>query len=123
MNQHLSRDEFDALEEVSKQPKVVKAPAKYSACVARNAKRLVGIKLMQFRKDGSYVLTEKGSEALFIKKCLAGLHAVAANTGVTLDAPVATFLGRKGYITAESGGQFLLTARGQECLEDIAKNP
>ena len=114
MNHHLSRDEFDALEEVKRLAK----SAKPSACVARNAKHLCGIKLLIHRKDGSYVLTEKGSEALFIN----GLRAIAADPATKLDAAVANFLGRKGHITANAGG-FEITAKGRECLVDIANNP
>jgi hypothetical protein len=120
MNQHLSRDEFDALAEIGSAQK----GAKPSVCVARNGKRLVGIKLLALRKDGTYVLTEKGVEALFVKNCIAGLRALTVNAGAKLDADVATFLGRKGYIVAAAQpGQFEVTARGHECLADIALNP
>ena len=118
MNHHLSRDEFDALEEVKRLAK----SAKPSACVARNAKHLCGIKLLIHRKDGSYVLTEKGSEALFMHHCINGLRAIAADPATKLDAAVANFLGRKGHITANAGG-FEITAKGRECLVDIANNP
>ncbi len=124
MNQHLTRDEFDALDEVGRLPKGGKPVVKHSACVARNAKRLVGIKLMQYRKDGSYLLTEAGAEALFVKKCIAGLNALATNPAAKLDDPVATFLGRKGYIAVSVVAEhFEITPRGRECLDDIAKNP
>ena len=120
MSQHLTRDEYDALEQVSKATKA----AKPSACVARNAKHLVGIKFLSARKDGSYVLTEKGTEALFIKNCIAGLRALAADADTKLDGAVAAFLGRKGHIVAGVvQGHFEVTPKGRECLADIALNP
>lgn len=119
MSQRLTRDEFDALEQVSKTSK----PAKPSACVARNAKHLVGIKFLAARKDGSYVLTEKGTEALFMKNCIAGLRALAADADTKLDVAVANFLGRKGHIAAALvPGRFEVTKKGHECLADIALN-
>ena len=120
MSQRLSRDEYDALEQVSKMQKA----AKPSACIARNAKHLVGIKFLSARKDGSYVLTEKGSEALFIKDCITGLRALETDTNTKLDVAVATFLGRKGHIVASAApGHFEITQKGRECLVDIAQNP
>ena len=126
MNTHLSRDEFDALEEINRTPKAARGAGttKYSVCVARNSKRLVGIKFLAHRKDGSFMLTEKGAEALFVKNCIAGLRALAADASIKLDADVANFLGRKGYIAAPgANGAFEVTPRGEECLADIASNP
>ena len=120
MSHRLSRDEYDALEQVSKMPKT----AKPSACIARNAKHLVGIKFLGSKKDGSYVLTEKGSEALFIRNCIAGLRALASDADTKLDVAVATFLGRKAHIVATAvPGHFEVTPKGHECLADIALNP
>ena len=120
MSHRLSRDEYDALEQVSKMPKT----AKPSACIARNAKHLVGIKFLGSKKDGSYVLTEKGSEALFLRSCIAGLRALASDADTELDVAVATFLGRKGHIvTTAVPGHFEVTLKGHECLADIAQNP
>ena len=120
MSQHLTRDEYDALEQVKTTPK----SAKPSACIARNAKHLVGIKFLSSKKDGSYVLTEKGSEALFIRNCIAGLRALASDADTKLDVAVATFLGRKGHIVATAvPGHFEVTPKGHECLADIALNP
>lgn len=120
MNQQLTRDEFDALEQVNKMPK----SAKPSACVARNAKHLLGIKFLAHRKDGSYALTEKGTEALLVQKCIAGLRALAADSDTQLDVAVAAFLGRKGHIVATAvPGCFEVTSKGRECLADIALNP
>ena len=123
MDQRLSRDEYDALEQVSKAPRSAKG-IKPSACVARNAKRLVGIKFLIPKKDGSYILAEKGTEALFVKNCIAGLSALATDADTRLDAAVAAFLGRKGHIAASAlPGHFEITAKGRECLADIARNP
>ena len=120
MKQHLSRDQFEALEQVSKLPN----GAMHSACVARNGKFLTGIKMLDHRRDGSYALTDKGREALFVKNCIAGLSAVAADNTVKLDADIATFLGRKSYIVAAAvAGRFEITEKGRECLADIALNP
>lgn len=126
MNHHLTRDEFAALEEVrnaQSAPRGAK-PAKHSACVARNGKRLVGIKFLSYRKDGTYALTENGTEALFINSCIAGLRALANDEQTKLDDEVTTFLIRKGHI-AESAvaGRFAVTEKGRECLADIALNP
>ena len=120
MEHHLSRDELDALEQVSQASKATKP----SACIARNSKKLVGIKFLSAKKDGSYVLTEKGSEALFIKNCIAGLRALASDSDTKLDNTVAMFLGRKGHIIATAvPGHFEVTPKGHECLADIALNP
>ena len=120
MTHRLTRDEYDALEQVKKMPK----SAKPSACIARNAKHLVGIKFLASRKDGSYALTEKGTEALFISSCIAGLRALATDADAKLDGAVETFLGRKGHIVASTRqGRFEITQKGLECLADIALNP
>lgn len=116
MNHRLTKDEFNALGQISKMPKL----ARPSACVARNAKRLAGLKYFAYGKDGSLALTEKGRQTLFVQNCIDGLRAVAADPLTRLTADVVTFLSKKGYIspTAASGG-FDITPRGQECLADI----
>ncbi len=119
MNHHLSKDEFDALHEVSLTPKATK----HSACVGRNAKRLTGIKFLIHRKDGSYQVTEKGAEALFVRSCIAALRALATDSKGKIDPKVATFLGRKGHIVASvPAGSFEITDKGRECLVDIDLN-
>jgi predicted transcriptional regulator len=120
MTHRLTRDEFAALDEVNKAPK----SARPSACVARNAKHLVGIKFLSHRKDGSYALTEKGSEAILVMNCIAGLRALSMDADTKLDVAVANFLGRKGHIVASAApGHFEITPKGRECLADIALNP
>ena len=117
MNHHLTRDEFEALEQVSQ----AKSFDKPSACIARNGKRLVGIKMLSYRKNGTYELTALGAEALFVKDCIAGLRAVAGDAGTKLDARVATFLVRKSYVIAVAAtpGRFAISDKGRECLADI----
>lgn len=116
MNHKLSVDEYDALEQVSK----LARGARPSACVARNTKRLCGIKLLAQRKDGGLELTETGRQILFIKQCIDGLRAVAADPAAKLSGPVATFLGKKGHILIQpESGQAEITQRGRECLADI----
>lgn len=120
MSHRLSRDEFEALEQVSKMSK----GSKPSACIARNAKKLIGIKLLAPRRDGTYMLTDTGTEALFVKNCIAGLRTLVADPGAKLDGAIANFLGRKSYIVASAtAGQFEVTPRGHECLADITANP
>ncbi len=120
ITQRLSRDEFEALEQVGNMLKSDKP----SACVARNARHLVGIKMLVHHKDGSYELTEKGTLALFVKNCIMGLSALASNPNAQLGKGVATFLGRKGHIIETAApGRFEITAKGRECLEDMKQNP
>ena len=119
MNHHLTKDEFDALYEVSTASK----GAKPSACVGRNGKRLTGIKFLIHRKDGTYQVTEKGAEALFVRSCIAALREFATDASAKADPRVITFLGRKGHIAARpSAGGFEITAKGRECLADIDLN-
>lgn len=119
MNNGLSRDEHDALAQVSKMAR----GAKPSACIARNAKKLVGIKLLSARRDGTYALTDKGEEALFLNRCVRGLRALADDATTRLDTDVATFLGRKAHIVATAdAGHFEVTAKGREILADITQN-
>lgn len=118
-NHVLTNDQLAALDEVSRMAK----SAKPSACVARNAKHLIGIKLLRHRKDGGFALTESGVEAVFVRSCIAGLRAVAESPDTKLDAAVAAFLGRKGYIATGTSGKTAITDRGRECLLDIARNP
>ncbi len=117
MNHDLTRDEFEALEQIGQS----KAYDKVSACIARNSKKLIGIKLIAHRnKGGGFTLTEKGEEIIFMKDCIKGLRTLAAGTSPPLAPAVATFLGRKGYAVAgETPGSLVITERGHECLADI----
>ncbi|NMM27586.1 MAG: hypothetical protein HHJ12_09955 [Glaciimonas sp.] len=116
MNNSLTKDEFDALGQVSKMPKFTKA----NACVARNTKRLAGLKYLVHGKDGSLTLTEKGQKTLFAQRCIDALRAVSTDPLARLEADVVTFLSKKGYINPGLESRaFDITPRGQECLADI----
>lgn len=116
MDDRLSMDEFDALDQIRR----AKKQERVSACVARNSKRLIGLKYVTYGKDGEFALTEKGKQILFVKRCIDGLRIVANDASATIDADVATFLSRKGLIApAEAPQGFALTPRGRESLADI----
>lgn len=118
MDDELSNDEFDALRQIDAGPQ----PGRQSACIARNAKRLAGLKYVSYAKNGNLLVTDKARTMLFIRSCIDGLRAVAGDPMALLGNDVQTFLGKKGHIVprAEDGG-FELTVRGQESLADIDK--
>jgi len=116
----LTRDQFEALAQVS----VMSKGAKPSACIARNAKHLSGTKYLVPRRDGTFQLTEKGEEALFTQNCISGLRTVADALSQNTPPPklahdVMNFLQRKGYLGSTAAGQVELTDKGHECLADI----
>ncbi|MGZ3253848.1 MAG: hypothetical protein ACXU7D_06030 [Burkholderiaceae bacterium] len=115
MKDSLTIDEFDALTQISKAPKNERP----SACIARNTKRLSGLKFIAYGKDGSLALTEKGQQILFVKNCIDGLRAVASDPLARLDADVVTFLSKKGHITSREAGGFDISQKGRESLADI----
>ncbi|MFZ6644888.1 hypothetical protein ACO0LO_04185 [Undibacterium sp. TJN25] len=115
MNNSLTIDELDALQQISKLPKQGRA----SACVSRNAKRLAGLKFVAYERDGSLSITDKGKETLFIKHCIDGLRAISKDPLAHLSGDVANFLGKKGHITPRAEGGFDITTRGSESLADI----
>jgi hypothetical protein len=116
MDDRLTTDEYDALGQIAKGQK----SARQSACVARNAKRLSGLKYATFNKDGSLTITEKGQQTMLVKNCIDGLRAVAGDPHAKLDSVVITFLCKKGHIVAEVvGNGYALTERGRETLADI----
>lgn len=116
MHGSLTLDEFDALAQIGKGSRNERP----SACIARNAKRLCGLKYVAYEKDGRLALTDKGKQTLFVKNCIDGLRAVSNDPMTKLAADVALFLGKKGHIKArETGGGFDITQRGQESLADI----
>lgn len=97
--------------------------AKPSACVARNAKHLVGTKYLVPRRDGTFGLTDKGIQALFTQNCITGLRAIAEasdETPLNLTAEVVAFLSRKGYIIVSDDKGIDITDKGRECLADIS---
>ena len=111
----LSKDELDALGQISQGLK----EGRPSACVARNVKRLAGLKYVQYAKNGSLTMTDKGKQTLFVKRCIDGLRAVSQEAPNNMAADVAGFLAKKGHITAKPGDQFEITQKGRECLADI----
>jgi hypothetical protein len=115
MNQTLTTDEYDALEQIRGGARTDRA----NACVGRNAKKLSGLKLIQYGRDGRVAMTDKGNEVLFVRRCLAGLRALAANREARLDADVIAFLNRKSHISAHPEGGFALTPKGRESLADF----
>jgi hypothetical protein len=116
MDDSLTKDEFDALLQISRAKKLERV----SACVARNTKRLIGLKYITHGKDGQLALTEKGQQTLFVRRCIDGLRAIANDPLARLDADVATFLSRKGHIAPRvPAAGFDITQRGQESLADI----
>ena len=114
-NEDLTTDEYNALEFIRQGART----DRYNACVGRNAKKLSGLKLIQYGKNGSVALTDKGTELLFLRRCIAALQALAADPLAALEPDVANFLGRKSHIAARTEGGFELTAKGRESLEDI----
>jgi hypothetical protein len=118
MKDSLTIDEFDALTQISK----AKKNERPSACVARNTKRLSGLKFIAFGKDGSLALTDKGKQILFVKNCIDGLRAIANDPLAALDTDVITFLSKKGHITSRTAGGFDISQKGRESLADIDSN-
>ena len=115
-NEKLTTDEYDALGQIARGAK----HDRVNACVGRNVKRLSGLKLVQYGRDGKVSILEKGQQLLFVRRCILGLRAVAADPGAPLDADVALFLGKKSHIAPLEGGGFGITDKGRESLADIA---
>ena len=116
-NEKLTQDEYNALDEVKRGIK----GERVSACVGRNTKRLAGLKLFTIAKNGRISLTDKGEQTLFLRRCILGLRAVAADNQSKLDTDVAVFLGKKAHIVVrEADGGFDITDKGRESLADIA---
>lgn len=115
MGDDLTTDQFDALAQIAEGK-----GGRPSACVARNAKQLIGLKYATHSKDGRFILTDKGRQTLFVKSCIDGLRAVSSDSSTVLKSDVVTFLGKKGHIVAKSAdGGFDITQKGRECLADI----
>jgi hypothetical protein len=114
-NEKLTTDEYDALEHIQRGA----THDRVNACVGRNAKRMSGLKMIQYARDGKVALTDKGHQVLFVRRCILGLRAVAADQGAKLDADVALFLAKKSHITALDEGRFEITDKGRESLADM----
>jgi Mn-dependent DtxR family transcriptional regulator len=115
-NEKLTGDEYDALEFVRRGARTDRV----NACVGRNAKRLSGLKLVQYAKNGSLALTAKGQEVLFLRRCVEALRALERDPASALDEDVVQFLSRKSHIAMREGGGYELTERGRESLADIS---
>jgi hypothetical protein len=115
-NEKLTGDEYDALEFIRRGARTDRV----NACVGRNAKRLSGLKLVQYAKNGSLALSDKGQEVLFLRRCIEALRALEQDPASALDEDVVQFLGRKSHIAAREGGGYELTDRGRESLADIS---
>ena len=114
-NEKLTTDEYDALEHILRGAR----HDRVNACVGRNAKRLSGLKMVLYSKDGKVALTDKGQQVLFVRRCILGLRALSADPAAALDADVALFLGKKSHIAPREAGGFDVTDKGRESLADI----
>ncbi|MGB9109774.1 MAG: hypothetical protein WCC39_13910 [Telluria sp.] len=119
-NEKLTGDEYDALEFIRRAERSDRRSSAVNACVGRNAKRLSGLKLVQYAKNGSLSLSAKGEEVLFLRRCIVALRALEQDPASALDEDVVQFLGRKSHIAAREGGGYELTDRGRESLADIS---
>jgi hypothetical protein len=117
-NLKLTGDEYDALEFIRQGAR----NDRVNACVGRNAKRLSGLKLIQYARNGSLAMTPQGTEVLFLRRCVQSLRALDADPAAPVDDDVVQFLTRKSHIAARPGGGYDLTPRGRESLADIAGN-
>ena len=114
-NEKLTTDEYDALDHIKRGA----THDRVNACVGRNAKRLSGLKMIQYAKDGRVALTDKGHQLLFVRRCISGLRALAADPAAAIDIDVSTFLGKKSHIAPRAEGGFDVTDKGRESLADI----
>ncbi len=114
-NVKLTTDEYDALGHIERGAQ----HDRVNACVGRNAKRLSGLKLIEYAKDGRVALTENGRQSLFLRRCIGALRALTADPAAVLDADVAMFLGKKNHIVALETGGHGITDKGRESLADI----
>lgn len=116
-NEQLTTDEYDALELVGRGVKRDTA----GACVGRNAKKLSGLKMLENTRDGRIVLTEKGRQVLFLRRCIQSLAALAADPQAPRDAEVLRFLSLKSHVAPRAEGGYALTDKGRESLDDITR--
>jgi Mn-dependent DtxR family transcriptional regulator len=119
-NEKLTGDEYDALEFIRRDLRGDRRTSAINACIGRNAKRLAGLKLVQYAKNGSLSLSAKGEEVLFLRRCVEALRALEQDPASALDEDVVQFLKRKSHIAARESGGYELTDRGRESLADIS---
>lgn len=115
MDDRLTTDEYDALEQIRKAIRGERP----SACIARNSKKLNGLKFISHAKDGHLTLTDKGQQTLFLKQCIDTLRAIESDASTSARTDVTQFLLKKGHIESSDNGSFVLTVRGRESLADI----
>ncbi|GAC1407098.1 MAG: hypothetical protein NVSMB6_04260 [Burkholderiaceae bacterium] len=116
MNDILSNDEYEALGQLA----AGVGGRRPSACVARNTKRLAGLRSVAYASNGMLCVTEKGRQTLFLRRCIEGLRAIAQDPTASLAADVKLFLAKKGHLITHAGDNALeLTPRGRESLADI----
>lgn len=116
-DEKLTIDEYDALEFIRRGART----DRYNACVGRNAKKLAGLKLISYGRNGALALTDKGQEKLFLRRCIETLRALSADPLAKVDEDVVHFLSRKSHISPREEGGFLLTDKGRESLADISE--
>ncbi len=114
-NEKLTTDEYNALEFIRRGARTDRV----NACVGRNAKRLAGLKMIAYARDGRVDLTEKGQQVLFLRACVEALTGLAQDPAATVAGDVAQFLIRKSHIAAREEGGYDVTPRGLESLADI----
>ncbi len=114
-NEKLTTDEYDALGHIERGA----AHDRVNACVGRNAKRLSGLKMIDYARDGRVNLTEKGRQVLFLRRCVNALRALTADANAKVDADVAMFLIKKSHIAVLEEGGHAITDKGRESLVDI----
>ncbi len=115
-NEKLTTDEYDALEFIRRGAR----HDRFNACVGRNAKRLAGLKMIQYGRDGKLALMPKGEEVLFLRRCIDGLRKLADDPSAQVEGDVIQFLGRKSHIAPLESGGFEVTDKGRESLADIS---
>jgi hypothetical protein len=114
-NEKLTTDEYNALEFIRRGARTDRV----NACVGRNAKRLAGLKMIAYGRDGKVEMTEKGQQVLFLRACVEALTSLAQDPAAPVAGDVAQFLVRKSHIAPREEGSFEVTARGLESLADI----
>lgn len=115
MNDTLTQDEFDALVHIEGGAR----HDRVNACVGRNAKRLAGLKMIDYGRDGKVALTEKGLQTLLLRRCIDGLRALAGDASVTLSTQVGEYLSLKSHVVKNGEGGFAITDKGRATLADI----
>jgi hypothetical protein len=114
-NETLTTDEYDALGHILRGA----THDRVNACVGRNAKRLSGLKMIQYSRDGKVALTDKGQQVLFLRRAISALRALLADPSAPIEADLAQFLSKKNHIAALEAGRYEVTGKGRESLADI----